>query len=175
MLGAMKAVLIVMMAAVCGCGQPKTPPHRASSGRGGSIVVIVEDQISPAFMQERWELFVDGGQVASCSAQNQLPGPVAPMVAYEGYLSPGEHEVSIVFRHRGHGTGVFSYLKGYVFQSRSKHDVAIGPTGFLTLKAVAYERGGPTTPLEQRPAVRFEESTSVPDPMLPRSCPAPAL
>jgi hypothetical protein len=59
---------------------------------------------------------------------------------------------------RGHGYGVFSYLRGYRFEVRSSHSFTVTEGKAVTLRAIAYEKGGVTTPLEQRPAVRYIEN-----------------
>jgi hypothetical protein len=56
---------------------------------------------------------------------------------------------------------VFSYLKGYHFEARSSHSFTAVEGKTLTLQIVAYEKGGVTTPLEERPAVRFNEKIAV--------------
>jgi hypothetical protein len=53
---------------------------------------------------------------------------------------------------------VFSYLRGYRFEVRSSHSFTVTEGKAVSLKAIAYEKGGVTTPLEQRPAVRYLES-----------------
>jgi hypothetical protein len=58
---------------------------------------------------------------------------------------------------RGHGYGVFSYLRGYKFEVKSSHAFTITEGKTIQLEAVAWEKGGVTTPLEQRPALRYVE------------------
>jgi hypothetical protein len=52
---------------------------------------------------------------------------------------------------------VFSYLRGYKFEVKSSHSFTITEGKTVELEAVAWEKGGVTTPLEQRPAVRYTE------------------
>ena len=59
--------------------------------------------------------------------------------------------------YRGHGYGIFSYLKGYRFKVRSSHTYTAAEGKLIHLRVVAYEKGGPTTPLEDRPDVRYVE------------------
>jgi hypothetical protein len=71
-------------------------------------------------------------------------------------LGTGRHRAILNCNLRGRGYGVFAYLQGYTFRVRSSHEFAARPK--LTLTAHLYEKGGPTTPLEERPAVRWVES-----------------
>lgn len=159
--------------ACCGaCGPAQVGKHQTApnTSHSGTISIVIDSQMTDTFHLEAWELFIDDQKVASCAASGTAPVPIAPVVAYEGFLPRGDHSVGVTFRHRGHGEGVFAYLQGYRFKARSSHEAVIGPTGFLTLRVVACERGGATAPLEQRPTVCFEAGTEVPDSRLPRGC-----
>ncbi|HVZ36819.1 MAG TPA: hypothetical protein VG963_30550, partial [Polyangiaceae bacterium] len=57
----------------------------------------------------------------------------------------------------GHGYGVFSYLRGYQFEVKQSHSFSVKEGREIDLDVVAWEKGGVTTPLEQRPAVRYVE------------------
>ena len=59
--------------------------------------------------------------------------------------------------YRGHGYGIFSYLKGYRFKVRSSYSFSAPESKAVSLRVVAYEKGGPTAPLEERPAIRYQE------------------
>jgi hypothetical protein len=76
---------------------------------------------------------------------------------YNGSIVPGEHTLTVNLEYRGHGYGVFSYLKGYRFKVRSNYTFAVPEGRVSTVHVVGYEKGGPSTPLEERPAVRYIE------------------
>jgi hypothetical protein len=59
--------------------------------------------------------------------------------------------------YRGHGYGIFSYLKGYRFRVRSNYSFTAPEGKAITIRVVGYEKGGPTAPLEERPAIRYME------------------
>jgi len=84
------------------------------------------------------------------SAQQEIP-------IFKGSIAPGDHTVQVLVRLRGHGYGVFSYLKGYQFEVKSTHSFSVVEGKEVLLDVVAWEKGGVTTPLEQRPAVRYLE------------------
>ncbi len=71
-------------------------------------------------------------------------------------LGPGRHNARLNANLRGRGYGVFAYLPSYTFKVTSTHEFAGRPR--LMLTAHLYEKGGITTPLEERPAVRWVES-----------------
>ena len=68
---------------------------------------------------------------------------------------PGEHTLSAVLQYRGHGYGIFSYLRGYSFKTRSSRTFTVHEGKAFKLEVVGYEKGGVTTPLEDRPDVRY--------------------
>jgi hypothetical protein len=55
---------------------------------------------------------------------------------------------------------VFSYLRGYRFEVRSSHSFTAVEGKTINLQAIAYEKGGVTTPLEERPAIRYVEKVT---------------
>ena len=64
--------------------------------------------------------------------------------------------MQVLLKLRGHGEGVFSYLRGYSFEVKSTHSFKVPAGKTLRLNIVAWERGGATTPLDQRPTLRFD-------------------
>lgn len=73
-----------------------------------------------------------------------------------GPVTPGSHTLSVLAIYRGHGYGVFKYLKKYKFTVRSSHTFTVDEGKGLSIKVVGFEKGGATTPLEQRPALDFQ-------------------
>ena len=77
-----------------------------------------------------------------------------------GPLTPGSHTLSILAIYRGNGYGVFNYLKKYKFTVRSSHTFTVDEGKGISIKVVGFERGGATTPLEDRPALDFQVNTT---------------
>jgi hypothetical protein len=75
-----------------------------------------------------------------------------------GPITPGSHTLSVLALYRGHGYGVFKYLSKYKFTVRSSHTFTATEGKGTTIKVIGYEKGGATTPLEQRPAIDFQVS-----------------
>jgi hypothetical protein len=73
-----------------------------------------------------------------------------------GPITPGSHTISVLALYRGHGFGTFKYLSKYKFTVRESHTFTASEGKATTIKVVAYERGGATTPIEQRPAIDFQ-------------------
>lgn len=129
-----------------------------SGGVGGARAsIIFQNDMSGAFRLTR-ALFVLDGAVqynkqddsGALSGQKQIP-------IFKGSISPGDHTLQVLLRLRGHGYGVFSYLRGYQFDVKQSHSFSVTEGKQVDLDVIAWEKGGVTTPLEQRPAVRYLE------------------
>jgi hypothetical protein len=77
-----------------------------------------------------------------------------------GPLTPGDHVVRIVIRLRGNGT-LLPYMRAYRFEVKSSHAFTATPGRITTVSVRAYERGNPTTPYVQLPAVEWSEKAFV--------------
>lgn len=127
-----------------------------SGGVGGARAEIkFTNDMSNAFRLVR-ALFVLDGAVqynkqddsGALAAQKEIP-------IFSGSIPPGDHTLQVLIQLQGHGYGVFSYLRGYHFEVKSSHSFTVTEGKTISLEAIAWEKGGVTTPLEQRPAVRY--------------------
>jgi len=100
------------------------------------------------------------------AAQKRIP-------VFTGSIPTGDHSVQVMVRLRGHGFGVFSYLRGIEATLRHEHSFSITDGKTLTLRVIAYEKGGPTTPVEEQPDVRFVEEFRTADGPLGGGAPEP--
>jgi hypothetical protein len=80
----------------------------------------------------------------------------ATLEIFTGPISPGSHTLSVVAVYRGHGYGVFKYLDEFVVQARGTHTFSAGEGKTAKVDVSGYEKGGPTTPFDKRPAVDFK-------------------
>jgi hypothetical protein len=72
---------------------------------------------------------------------------------FAGPIAPGNHNLAAVATYRGHGYGVFEYLNKYTFTAPANTTFVAGEGKISKIDCRGYEKGGPTTPLEKRPAV----------------------
>ena len=70
--------------------------------------------------------------------------------------APEPNQIAVRLVYRGKGFGVFSYLEGYKFTVSSSYTFSAEPGKVTTVKVVGYEKGGLTTDLKDRPAVRYD-------------------
>ncbi len=124
--------------------------------RPSSMVITHHDEMGPGFRLEELAYAVDGQILYRYrSSDEQGPNGASPsyLPIFDGSIDPGEHEVAIKITYRGHGEGVFSYLSGYTFDVQSSCTLTAEAFRHYEVQMVAYERGGATTALEDRPAV----------------------
>lgn len=72
---------------------------------------------------------------------------------FSGPIAPGNHTLAIVATYRGHGYGVFEYLSKYTFTARGNSTFIAGEGKLSKIDCRGHEKGGPTMPMEKRPAV----------------------
>jgi hypothetical protein len=124
---------------------------------GSRAEVEFKNEMSSAFLLTR-ALFVIDGQIQynrqddSGALADQKLIPI-----YTGSVPPGDHTIQVGLTFQGNGYGVFSYLRGYKFEVKSSHSFTAIEGKNLTVTATAYEKGGVTTALEQRPTIDWHE------------------
>jgi hypothetical protein len=129
-----------------------------SGGAAGSRAeVVFKNEMSSAFRLTRALFVVDGAvqynrqdDTGALADQKEIP-------IFNGSMPPGDHTVQVVLNFQGNGYGVFTYLRGYKFEVKSAHSFTSVEGKTLALVATALEKGGVTTPLEQRPTIEWGE------------------
>jgi hypothetical protein len=143
-----------------GCTGPTHPVPSASLAVSTSDCiecetgVVLHNEMSSVFRLVSAAVLIDGQPVFENADEARLASSPLIDVARGLPLRPGAHRLSLRLKFRGHGDGVFRYLDGYTFNVASSEEL-VARRG-LVMHVHAYEKGGPTTPLEARPAVRFE-------------------
>jgi hypothetical protein len=143
-----------------------------SGGAAGSRAEVdFDNEMSNAFRLVRALFVIDGtvqynrqDETGALADQKDIP-------IFSGSVPPGDHTVQVLLGFQGNGYGVFTYLKGYHFEVKSSHSFTSVEGRTLTLTATALEKGGVTTPLEQRPSIEWHEKIG---PIGASPAPAPA-
>src|SRR4029079_15497352 len=129
-----------------------------SGGAAGSrSEVAFQNEMSSAFRLTKALFVIDGtvqynraDDTGALADQKEIP-------IFSGSVPPGDHTVQVLLNFQGNGYGVFTYLRGYKFEVKSAHSFTSVEGKTLTLTATALEKGGVTTPLEQRPSIEWHE------------------
>ncbi len=127
---------------------------------GSQSIIKHENKMSSSFRLVRAVYALDGAPIYNKADEEGDLGDREEFDVYNGSIVPGEHTLTVNLEYRGDGQGVFTYLKGYRFKVRSSHTFTAPEGKAVSIRVVGFERGGPTAPLEERPAVRFLERVS---------------
>lgn len=129
------------------------PPHPPPDCITCSVAIVLDDDMDASFRLERVEAQLDGA-VLYFRADPDLYQVKSLDFARDLKLSSDRHVLNVALVFHGWGMGVFAYLRNYKFNVRSTYD--LWPRKGLVLHVHAFEKGGVTTPLEERPALRYE-------------------
>jgi hypothetical protein len=129
---------------------------------GAQAHVVHENKMGNSYRLVKVVYALDGAPILNKEDEEGGLGDQEQFDVYNGSIVPGEHTLTVQLEYRGHGYGIFSYLKGYRFKVTSSHTFTAAEGKATTLRVVGYEKGGPTAPLEERPAVRYVERVDTP-------------
>ncbi len=127
---------------------------------GAQSVIVHENRMSSSYRLVKATYALDGAPIFNRADEEGTLGEREEFQVYNGSIVPGEHTLTVNLEYRGHGYGIFSYLKGYRFKVRSNYSFTAPEGRAVTVRVVGYEKGGPTAPLEERPAIRYVERVS---------------
>ena len=141
---------------------------------GAKAVLVHRNEMGSTFYLESVSYSLDGAPVYSKVDQDGDLEKREEFEVFNGRIVPGNHQISVQFVYRGHGYGVFSYLEGYKFKVQSAYTFNAEPGKAMTVKVVGFEKGGITTELKDRPAVRYDVEVSKEKPQPEAAATAPA-
>lgn len=124
---------------------------------GAELVVLHDNQMGSSFRLVSMRYALDGKQIFTKRDISETKlGRRGRTKLYSGPIRPGQHVLTVQLRWRGHGYGVFSYLRGYKFHVLSSHSFKAAEGSATQIRVVAYEKGNITTPLKDRPALKYK-------------------
>ncbi len=124
---------------------------------GAQATIVHENRMSSSYKLVKAIYALDGAPIFNQADEEGGLAERQQFDIYNGAVVPGEHTLTVNLEYRGHGYGIFSYLQGYRFRVRSNYSFTAPEGRSVTVRVVGYEKGGPTAPLEERPAVRYIE------------------
>jgi hypothetical protein len=122
---------------------------------GAKAVIIHRNEMGSSFYLESVSYALDGAPIYS---KVDLDGDLDKREEFEvfnGRVVPGNHQLAVQMVFRGHGFGVFSYLRDYKFKAQSAYTIEAAPGKVVTLKVVGYEKGGLTSELKDRLNIKY--------------------
>lgn len=143
---------------------------------GAHAVLVHSNEMGDSFVLESVAYALDGAPLYARMDETEELSKRKEFEIFNGRIVPGQHQVAVRFVYRGHGFGVFSYLEGYRFKVQSSYTFNAEPGKVTTVRVVGFEKGGVTTDLQDRPAVRYDIESSrdaVKPPPAPDAAPPP--
>lgn len=126
------------------------------SGGGAQLIIEHNNQMGSTFRLVRATYSLDGATIATRTDDGGSLADQQTFPVFNGRVASGEHSVTVSLEYQGNGFGIFSYIRGYTFRSRSVQNFSVPEGRALRLTVVGYERGGASTAIEDRPAIRYE-------------------
>jgi len=123
---------------------------------GARAVLVHKNDMGGSFALESVAYALDGAPILTRTDKNGDLANRPEFEIFNGRIVPGQHQIAVRLIYRGKGFGVFSYLEGYKFTVSSSYTFTSEPGKVTTVKVVGYEKGGITTELKDRPAVRYD-------------------
>jgi hypothetical protein len=123
-------------------------------------VIYANNEMGSSFVLESATYTLDGAPIFN---KIDNGGDLADKPSFEifnGLIVPGNHQISVRLAYRGHGFGLFTYLEGYKFKVQSSYTFNAEPGRLTVVKVVGFEKGGITTELKDKPAVRYDVEVS---------------
>jgi len=123
---------------------------------GARAVLVHKNDMGGSFALDSVAYALDGAPILTRTDKDGDLSKRPEFEIFNGRIVPGQHQVAVRLVYRGKGFGVFSYLEGYKFTVSSSYTFSAEPGKVTTVKIVGYEKGGITTDLKDRPAVRYD-------------------
>ena len=142
---------------------------------GARALLLHRNEMGASFVIESVAYVLDGAPIYSKVDVNGDLQQRREFEIFNGRIVAGQHQISAKIVYRGHGYGVFSYLEGYKFKVQSSYTFNAEPAKVTTVKIVGFEKGGFTSELKDRPAIRYDIEVAKDAGMKPASAPKAQL
>lgn len=127
---------------------------------GSRSEITFDNEMSSAFKLTKAVIVLDGAVQYNRQDDSGALADQKEIPVFNGSVPPGDHTISILLNFQGNGYGVFTYLRGYKFEVKSSHSFTATEGKTIQVIATALEKGGVTTPLEQRPSIQWNEKVA---------------
>jgi hypothetical protein len=125
----------------------------------GDLIIRMVGRSDPWFELPELAMAVDGQGVLGPTPAAALRG-AREFIRVPG-VAAGPHTVSVWYRMRGRGTGVYAYMSGYEFNVRSSHSFNVVSAQATCVSVLLYFLDDPELALVDRPRVDFREERAL--------------
>jgi len=124
---------------------------------GSRVIIVHRNLMGSQYRLTKIAVVLDGAQIYARTDDSGALDREDEVTVLDGNIVPGPHTITVELTYQGQGFGVFSYLNGYTFESRSSHNFTAPKNGALRLMSVGFEKGNLTTEMKDRPSVDWQE------------------
>jgi hypothetical protein len=127
---------------------------------GARAVIFHRNEMGSQFILESVAYALDGAPIFTKVDANGDLDKREEFEIFNGRIVPGNHQIAVRMVYRGHGYGIFSYLEGYKFKLQSNQTFNAEGGKVTTVKVVGFEKGGITSDIKDKPAIRYDISSA---------------
>lgn len=127
--------------------------------QGARAVIYHRKEMSSQFVLESVAYALDGAPIFTKVDTNDDLNKREEFEIFNGRIVPGNHQIAVRMVYRGAG-GVFSYTEGYKFKLQSNQTFTAEGGKVTMVKVVGYEKGGITAEMKDKPAIRYDITTT---------------
>lgn len=127
---------------------------------GARAVIFHRNEMGAQFVLESVAYALDGAPIYTKVDANGDLDKREEFEIFNGRIVPGNHQIAVRMVYRGHGYGIFSYLEGYKFKLQSNQTFNAEAGKVTTVKVVGFEKGGITSDIKDKPAIRYDISSA---------------
>lgn len=127
---------------------------------GARAVIFHRNEMGAQFILESVAYALDGAPIFTKVDAGGDLDKREEFEIFNGRIVPGNHQIAVRMVYRGHGYGIFSYLEGYKFKLQSNQTFNAEAGKVTTVKVVGFEKGGITSDIKDKPAIRYDISST---------------
>ncbi len=127
---------------------------------GARAVLVHRNEMGGSYVLESFSYALDGAPIKTEVDDTGALSKREEIELFNGRILPGNHQIAVRMVYRGSGSGIFTYLDGYKFKLQATQTFNAEPGKVTTVKIVGFEKGGITTDVKDRPAIRYDISTA---------------
>jgi hypothetical protein len=126
------------------------------SANGGRLKILHENKLGGGFNLEAVTYLLDGqSKLSKADSAGSLDQNREFQVS-DGTVAPGQHAISVDFKVRPTGYGLFKYAQNYTIDVRSNYAFKVELGKGCTVRATLSEKGGAVDRIEERAHVEYE-------------------
>lgn len=126
------------------------------SANGGRLKVMHENKLGKGFNLEAITYLVDGQSKLSKADASGSLDQNREFVVTDGAIAPGQHALSVEFKVRPTGFGLFKYAQNYTIDVRNNYAFTVELGKACSVKATISDKGGAVDKIEDRAHVEYD-------------------